>query len=67
MEIRITVPETLELTMKDSRVNWDKLKMGIGKLSLYEMKKCGMTTDEIKVLSEFHTELSRLLLVTEKS
>ena len=64
MEIRITVPETLELTMKDSRVNWDKLKMGIGKLSLYEMKKCGMTTDEIKVLSEFHTELSRLLLVT---
>lgn len=67
MEIRITVPETLELTMKDSRVNWDKLKMGIGKLSLYEMKKCGMATDEIKVLSEFHTELSRLLLVTEKS
>lgn len=67
MEIRITVPETLELTMKDSRVNWDKLKMGIGKLSLYEIKKCGMTTDEIKVLSEFHTELSRLLLVTEKS
>ena len=67
MEIRLTAPETLELTMKDSRVNWDKLKLGIGKLSLYEMKKCGMTTDEIKVLSEFHTELSRLLLVTEKS
>ena len=67
MEIRITVPETLELTMKDSRVNWDKLKMGIGKLSLYEMKKCGMNTEEIRVLSEFHTELSRLLLVTEKS
>lgn len=67
MEIRLTVPETLELTMKDSRDNWDKLKMGIGKLSLYEMKKCGMNTEEIKVLSEFHTELSRLLLVTEKS
>lgn len=64
MEIRLTVPETLELTMKDSRVNWDKLRSGIGKLSLYEMKKCGMTTEEIKVLSEFHTELSRLLLVT---
>lgn len=67
MEIRLTVPETLELTLKDSRVNWDKLKLGIGKLSLYEMKKCGMTADEIKVLSEFHTELSRLLLVTGKS
>ena len=67
MEIRLTVPETLELIMKDSRDSWDKLKMGIGKLSVYEMKKCGMTADEIKVLSEFHTELSRLLLVTGKS
>lgn len=67
MEIRLTAPETLELTMKDSRDNWDKLKRGIGKLSLYEMKKCGMNAEEIKVLSEFHTELSRLLLVTGKS
>lgn len=67
MEIRLTVPETLELTMKDSRDSWDKLKMGIGKLSLYEMKKCGMTAEEIRVLSEFHTELSRLLLVAGKS
>ena len=67
MEIRLKTPETLELTMKDSRVNWDRLRSGIGKLSLYEMKKCGMTTEEIRVLSEFHTELSRLLLVTEKS
>jgi hypothetical protein len=39
LEIRLTTPETLELTMKDSRDSWDKLKMGIGKLSLYEMKK----------------------------
>lgn len=67
MEIRLTLPETLELTMKDSRDSWDKLKLGIGKLSLYEMKKCGVTQEEIKVLSEFHTELSRLLLVTGKS
>ena len=67
MEIRLTVPETLKLTMKDSRVNWDKLNTGIGKLSLYEMKKCGMNTEEILVLSEFHTELSRFLLVTGKS
>lgn len=64
MEIRLTIPTNLELNMKDSRANWEKLKLSIGKLSLYEMRKCGITTDEIKVLSEFHTELSRLLLVT---
>ena len=67
MEIRLNAPASLELTMQDSQANWKNLKNGIGKLSLYEMKKCGMTTEEIKVLSEFHTELSRLLLVTEKS
>ena len=67
MEIRLTVPTNLELTMKDSRANWNKLQAGVGKLSLYEMRKCGMLTDEIRLISEFHTELQRLLLVTEKS
>ena len=52
--------------MRDERKNWDKLKSGIGKLSLYEMKRCGMTDEEIKILSGFHTELARLLLVTDK-
>ena len=66
MEIRLNTPPVLDLTMRDSRANWEKLKLGIGKLSLYEMRKCGITTDEIKVLSEFHTELQRLLLVTDK-
>ena len=67
MEIRLTVPTNLELTMKDSRANWDKLKVGIGKLSRYEMYKCGMTSDEVKMLVDFHIELQRLMLVTGKS
>ena len=67
MEIRLNAPTSLELTMQDSQTNWKNLKSGIGKLSLYEMKKCGMSTEEIRALSEFHTELSRLLLVVQKS
>ena len=67
MEIRLNAPASLELTMQDSQSNWKNLKSGIGKLSLYEMKKCGMSTEEIKVLSEFHTELARLMLVVQKS
>ena len=67
MEIRLNAPASLELTMQDSQSNWKNLKSGIGKLSLYEMKKCGMNTEEIKVLSEFHTELARLILVVQKS
>ena len=66
MEIRLTTNQSLNLQMRDERKNWDKLKSGIGKLSLYEMKRCGMTDEEIKILSGFHTELARLLLVTDK-
>lgn len=67
MEIRLNTPPVLDLTMRDYRENWDKLKVGIGKLSRYEMYKCGMTSDEVKVLVDFHIELQRLMLVTEKS
>lgn len=66
MEIRLMVQPVFEVQMKETSENWKHLHLGIGKLSQYEMRKCGMTTEEIRVLSDFSTELHRLLLVSGK-
>ena len=66
MEIRLQTEPILNLQMREHRDRWAKLVSGLGKLSLYEMKKCSMTTDEIKTLQDFHSELHRLILVSPK-
>jgi hypothetical protein len=66
MQIKLQTTENLTLKMTSTLNEWDAIKQALGKLTLYEMRRCGISQEEIRIISEFHTELSRLVQVVKQ-